>query len=132
VAGVPALKIEIGELATLVEIGELVKVPVRVHNRGSDVATQVFTSLPVPPGMQFVSARGPVEHRVVPAGGQPGGGTEVQFAPIPRIDAKSDAVYELTFKARVPGATRVEVQTRCEQMNEAIRIEEPTTIVAPP
>ena len=56
----------------------------------------------------------------------------MQFAPVARIDAKADAVYELTFKARVPGATRVEVQTRCEQMSEAIRIEEPTTIVAPP
>ena len=55
----------------------------------------------------------------------------MQFAPVGKVEAKADIVYELTFKARVPGATRVEVHTRCEQMNEAIRSEEPTTIVAP-
>jgi uncharacterized repeat protein (TIGR01451 family) len=131
VAGVPALKIEIGELASLVEPGEMVKVPVRVFNRGSDAATGVRTSVAVPAGMQFVSARAPVEHRVQAAGGDGHSGGEVQFAPIGKIDAKGDAVYELTFKARAPGATRVEVQTRCEQMSEAIRSEEPMTIVAP-
>ncbi len=132
VAGVPALKIEIGELATLVEPGELVKVPIRVLNRGSDTATGVRTTVAVPVGLQFVSARGPVEYRVQPgAGGEGHSGTEVQFAPIGKIDAKADAVYELTFKARVPGATRVEVQTRCEQMSEAIRSEELTTIMGP-
>ncbi len=133
VAGVPALKIEIGELANLVEVGEMFKVPVRVFNRGSDVATNVRTRVAVPVGMQFVSARGPVDHRVAPAAGAQGsaGATEVQFAPIGKIDAKADAVYELTFKARVPGATRVDVHTQCEQMTEPIRLEEPTTIVAP-
>ncbi len=132
VAGVPALKIEFGELASLVEPGEMVKVPVRVFNRGSDAATAVRTSVVVPAGMQFVSARAPVDHRVQPAAGGEGQScAEVQFAPIGKIDAKGDAVYELTFKARVPGATRVEVQTRCEQMSEAIRSEEPVTIVAP-
>lgn len=138
IAGVPALKIEIGDLAALVEVGEMVKVPVRVLNRGSDVATTVRTSVVVPVGMQFVSARGPVEHRVAPAAARGGAGTqgtsgatEVQFAPIGKIDSKADAVYELTFKARVPGATRVEVHTQCEQMGEPIRSEEPTTIVSP-
>lgn len=133
VAGVPALKIEIGELTELVEVGELVKVPIRVQNRGSDVANNVRTRVAVPAGMQFVSARGPVEHRVAAAAGAHGsaGASEVQFAPIGKIDAKADAVYELTFKARVPGATRVEVHTQCEQMGEPIRSEVATTIVTP-
>jgi uncharacterized repeat protein (TIGR01451 family) len=133
VAGVPALKIEIGELSELVEVGELVKVPVRIHNRGSDAATNVRTRIAVPVGMQFVSARGPGQHHVTPAAGGQGsaGASEVQFAPIGKIDAKGDAVYELTFKARVPGATRVEVHTQCEQMGEPIRSEVATTIVTP-
>src|SRR6185295_16314972 len=48
VAGVPALKIEIGELPSLLEVGESVKVSVRILNRGSDAADNVRAAVPVP------------------------------------------------------------------------------------
>jgi hypothetical protein len=133
VAGVSALKIEIGELPALVEVGEIVKIPVRIVNKGSDVASNVRMAVPVPPGLKFLSASGPVENRVAPAAGEAGSpaSSEVQFAPIGKIDAKGEAAFELTFKGRAPGETHFEVRTQCDQMSEAVHVREPLTVALP-
>jgi uncharacterized repeat protein (TIGR01451 family) len=133
VAGVPALKIEIGELPALVEVGELVKIPVRIVNKGSDVATNVHIGVPVPSGLKFLAATGPVENRVAPAAGAAGApaSSEVQFAPIGTLDAKGEATFELTFKGRAPGETRLDVHAQCDQMSEPIHVTEPLTVALP-
>ena len=105
VAGVPALKIELGELPPLVEVGEIVKISVRIINRGTDVATGVRTSIPVPPGLKFLAAAGPTglqKYETVQVAGDQGApaSTEIQFAPIDRIDTKGEVAFELTFKGR--------------------------------
>src|SRR5262249_1093862 len=91
-AGGPAPKIEIGELQALVEGGETIKVPVRILNKGSDVATNVRVGVPVPSGMKFLSATGPgsLKYEKVPLAGPEGspGATEIQFAPLGKIDAR--------------------------------------------
>jgi uncharacterized repeat protein (TIGR01451 family) len=135
VAGVPALSIEIGELSSLIEVGETIKVSVRIVNRGSDSAANVRASVAVPPGMQFVSASGPVDHRKVMVAGSGEGeqtapnSAEIEFAPIRAIDPRADATFELTFKARHAGPARVQVQARCDQLTEPIRREEVTNVV---
>ncbi|MBI3863327.1 MAG: DUF11 domain-containing protein [Planctomycetia bacterium] len=63
VAGVPALTIEVGEIPALIEAGEIVKVPVRILNRGSDTATAVKAKITVPPELQILSADGPTSYR---------------------------------------------------------------------
>jgi uncharacterized repeat protein (TIGR01451 family) len=137
VAGVPALSIEVGELASLVEIGETITVPVRIINRGSDAAANVRVSVAVPAGMQFVSASGPGNYRKVVVAGSGEGeqaapsSAEIEFAPIRTIDPRADAAFELTFKARHPGPARVQVQARCDQLADPIRREEVTTVVTP-
>jgi uncharacterized repeat protein (TIGR01451 family) len=133
VAGVPALKIDVGELPALVEVGEIVKIQVRIVNNGSDAASGVRATVPVPAGLKFLSARGPVEHRVAPAAGEAAApsATEVQFAPIANIDAKGEAAFELTFKGRAPGGTHLEVHAQCDQMNEPVGVKQPLTVALP-
>jgi uncharacterized repeat protein (TIGR01451 family) len=135
VAGVPALKIEIGELPPLVEVNEMIKVSVRILNKGSDVATNVRVGVPVPSGMKFLSAAGPasLKYEKVPLAGPEGspGATEIQFAPIGKIDAKGAAEFELTFKGRAPGETHLEIHAQCDQMSEPIYSREPVTVALP-
>jgi uncharacterized repeat protein (TIGR01451 family) len=137
VSGVPALSIEVGDLASLVEVGETIKVPVRIINRGSDAAANVRATVAVPAGMQFVSATGPVAHRKVVVAGSGDGdqatpsSADIEFAPIRTIDPRGDAVFELMFKARDPGPARVQILARCDQLAEPIRREEITTVVIP-
>ncbi len=134
VSGVPGLRIEMGDLPTLVEVGDTVTLPVRVVNRGSDMAANVRATVAVPAGMQFLSAKGPVEyHKVVVAAEEAGqaASTEVQFSPIGKIEPQADAVFELTFKARDAGEVRVEVQARCDQLAKPVRREEVITVATP-
>jgi len=135
VAGVPALKIEIGELQALVEVGETIKVPVRILNKGSDVATNVRVGVPVPSGMKFLSAAGPgsAKYEKVTVAGAEGspGAVEIQFAPLGKIDAKGAVEFELTFKGRAPGETHLEIHVRCDQMSEPIHSREPLTVALP-
>ena len=138
VSGVPALSIEVGDLASLVEVGETIKVPLRIINRGSDAAANVRATVAVPAGMQFVSATGPVAHRKVIVAGSGDGeqaalsSAEIEFSPIRTIDPQADAVFELTFKARDPGPARVQILARCDQLAEPIRREEVSTTVVTP
>jgi uncharacterized repeat protein (TIGR01451 family) len=135
VAGVPALKIEIGELQALVEVGETIKVPVRIMNKGSDVATNVRVGVPVPSGMKFLSATGPgsLKYDKLPLAGPEGspGATEIQFAPLGKIDARGVVEFELTFKGRAPGETHLEIHAQCDQMSEPIHSREPVTVALP-
>ncbi len=135
VAGVPALSIEFGDIPAVVEPGDTVVVPLRIRNRGSDVAANVNARVTVPAGMKFVAAKAAVDHRLVKAdaaGDQAtAGADEVQFKPIGRIEPQEGAIFELTFKARVPGTARVQVQAQCDHSEEPVRREEVVTIAAP-
>lgn len=132
VSGVPALSIEVGEIAALIETGQTVTVGIRVINRGSDVAGNVRTSVTIPSGLQFVSATGPVDYRQTASEDADGGrrGTTVQFSSINKIDSRADATFELTLKARSPGEARLQVEARCDQLAESVRREEIATIVS--
>jgi uncharacterized repeat protein (TIGR01451 family) len=147
VAGVPALTIDIGELAPHLEIGEQIRIPIRVINRGSDAATGIRTSVTLPTGMELVSINAPVDYKVerdqalrekvgtdVPGvldrlSGDPIA-TVIRFAPIKRLDARADAMIELTLKAREAGNARLRVEVECEQITEPVRREEVTTVAA--
>jgi uncharacterized repeat protein (TIGR01451 family) len=135
VAGVPALKIEIGELPPLVEVNEMVKVSVRILNKGSDVATNVRVGVPVPQGMKFLSATGPgsLKYEQVALAGQEESpaATEIQFAPVGKIDARGAAEFELTFKGRAPGETHLEIHARCDQTTEPVNSRETVTVALP-
>lgn len=135
VSGVPALRIEIGEIPPLVEPGEEIKVPVRVVNRGNDAATEIRASVLVPAQLQFVSATAQVENADT-SGGKPvainprgaRNVQEIRFAPIPRLEPGHEATLELTLSARTAGDARIEVAVRCEQIEEPIRRDDMTRI----
>jgi uncharacterized repeat protein (TIGR01451 family) len=143
VAGVPALSIELGEIPALVETGDEIRIPVRILNRGSDLATGVRTRVILPDGLELVSARAAVDYKALPAGAAnegagetPGGerhgsaGQEIRFSPVARIDSRGDTPIELTVKALHAGTARVQVETQCDQVSEPVRREDVTTVAA--
>jgi hypothetical protein len=85
--------------------------------------------------MKFLSAAGPgsAKYEKVPLAGAEGSpvATEIQFAPLGKIDAKGAVEFELTFKGRAPGQTHLEIHAQCDQMTEPIHSREPLTVALP-
>lgn len=139
VAGVPSLTIEVSELAPHVEIGEQVRIPIRILNRGSDAATSARAKITLPAGLQLVSVKGQVDYKVAAddrvAAGELASGDSgrsvIQFSPIKRLDPRADAVLELTLKALQAGNARVRVEVECDQLTEPASREEVVTVAAP-
>jgi uncharacterized repeat protein (TIGR01451 family) len=133
VAGVPALTIDIGDLAPHIEIGEQIRVPVRLINRGSDTATSIRASVTIPAGLKLVSVKAPVDYKAgIDVDGDGGSPRSVLvFSPIKRLDPRGDVVIELTLEAGQAGTARLKVAAECEQVTEPVRREEVTTIAAP-
>lgn len=141
VAGVPGLTIKIDDFSALVEPGEQVKIPVRIVNRGNDVATNVKATILIPAGMQLVDARGPTDYKAVsdvlpqnvPAGQRIGNTPRrpgVVFSPLNRLDPGADASFEITLQARTPGNARLQVEAQCDQVPEPIRREDHLTVAS--
>ncbi|MGQ0634597.1 MAG: hypothetical protein ACT4QC_08300 [Planctomycetaceae bacterium] len=136
VTGVPALRIEFGEIPAMAEPGEQLKIPVRVVNRGTDAATNLRATVALPVQLEFVSATAPVEHREQTVGTPTGSRRfkahrEIQFAPIDRLEPRHEATFELTVTARAMGDARLEVAVTCDQIAEPIRREDATTVARP-
>lgn len=142
ISGVAALTIEVGELAPHVEVGEEIKVPIRVLNRGSDLATNIRTTITLPPGLELISAKGPVEYRIgtedATSGksasrgtGDPAPASKVlRFAPVAQLDSRGDVTIEVVLGARRIGSARVRVEVQCDQISEPVSREETTTVAA--
>ena len=139
VSGSPALTIDVSEIAPNIEVGEEIRVPIRILNRGSDGATNVRAAITIPAGMDLVSARGPVDYTTRKTNMQDRSQSrtfkeqqELQFAPIARLEPRSDAVIELTLKGRRTGNARLQLSVECDEVNEPVRREEVLPIVALP
>jgi uncharacterized repeat protein (TIGR01451 family) len=137
VSGLPALTIDISDIAPNVEVGDDIRMPIRILNRGSDAATNIRASITVPAGMELISARGPVDYTTRNAGSKTGTGdrlhpapSELQFAPLARLEPRSDAVIELIVKCRRTGNARVQIAVECEEVAEPVRREEVVPVAA--
>lgn len=137
VSGVPALVIEMGELPSLIESGEEVKIPFRIINTGSDAASEVRAIVTLPPGLELVAVKAPMEYKrnntlnkVAGRDRQFKSQQELQFEPIGRLDVRNHAQVELTLKARQTGTAKIQVEVQCDQIDEPVRHDRVTTVAA--
>lgn len=122
-SGVAALGIEISEIPLPVETGERVNCRVRVVNRGSEPASTVRTTIVLPHGMQLVSAQGATRYTQ--------SGDQLSFEAIEQLNARGETTIDLVLQGRQAGDGRLQVTVQCDQMSQALRRDEATSVVAP-
>ena len=121
---IPALVLEVVDLADPVRVGENVTYRITVTNQGSGPDNNLAITAELPPEQQFVSARGASEGRS--ERGEKG--EVVRFAPVQTLAPGRSAQWELTTKANGTGDTRFEVQLQSEALTKPAYENEPTRL----
>jgi len=118
--GLAALNFEVADAADPIEVGKETIYEVRVVNQGSKSSSNVRVAAVLPPGMQPVSAGGPVQGTVQ--------GQQVTFAPLPRLAPKADAQYKIRVKGLAAGDQRIRVLVQSDDLARPVTKEESTRV----
>lgn len=116
--GVPALRFEVADVEDPVEVGKEAVYEIRVVNQGTGPCTTVQIVATLAEGTQVTGASGQTAGR--------GQGQQVVFDPIPTLETKKEAVYQIRVRGTQPGDQRFKVQITCDQIRTPIVKEENT------
>lgn len=115
VDGMPALSYAVASLSDPVEVGRDAIYEIRLSNRGTKESTNVNIAVSLPEAMEVVASDGPTRYA-------PGAGGVV-FAPLGRVGAKEEVVYQLTTRCSAPGDHRIKVQVGSDDMEPLVKEE---------
>ena len=118
VRGVPAVLLEVIDLADPIRLGNNTTYRIMVTNQGSAVAANIAVKAILEPQMEYVSSIGAT-------GGTLAGDT-VTFAPLPSLAARSKATWEVTVKAKALGDVRFKTIMKCDQLDREVMETEST------
>lgn len=124
VHGIPALRMELLDLADPVEKGEQTTYEIRVANTGTKADENVVVACPLPEQFQFVTASGPVGYSVQELGSC----TVVKFDPIRELAPKTDAAFRVTVKAVSAGDVRFKAHLTSRHLTTSVAKEESTRV----
>ncbi len=133
VDGVPALRVELVDLADPVEKGQETTYEVRITNTGTKSDEAVTLAVEVPPGLRYVSASGPTGHRCI-VGIREGGSTgvnspdRVMFDPVRELAPKTEAVFRIKVKATAAGDVRFKAVVTSKHLTTPVVKEESTRV----
>ncbi len=122
VEGYSALRLDVREYAEPVDVGEQLGLRVVAANRGTKATSNVIVKMTVPEEMEFVSAKGPVDHKR--------DGATVTFNAVASLDAGQEVEFELVLKSAKPGDARVRLEIGSDQMSKPLSREEAVRILA--
>lgn len=115
---IPALVLEVVDLADPVRVGENVTYRIQVTNQGSGADNDIVVTAELPPQLQYVSARGQTQATAE--------GQVVKFAPVQTLPPGRSVTWELTAKASEAGDIRFEVELDSEALTKPAYENEPT------
>lgn len=118
--GIPALSLEVVDLADPLEIGETQAYTIRVANQGTAPATTVRVECTLPPEESFVSAEGPGKHAAE--------GQQVSFDPVPSLAPGQTLAYRVVVKGVREGDARFVVRLSTDQTKTPVTETESTQI----
>jgi uncharacterized repeat protein (TIGR01451 family) len=116
--GVPALRFEVIDLEDPIMVGQEAVYEIKVQNQGTGPCTGVQIVATLADGTQVTGASGQTTGR--------GQGQQVVFDPIPTLDMKKEAVYQVRVRGTQAGDHRFKVQVTCDQIKTPIIKEENT------
>src|SRR5262249_9102311 len=120
IGGMPALGLQISDRDDPLEVGKETVYEIRVANQGTAPDSDVHLEVTLPHGLVFRNAAGPTAHRAQ--------GQRIVFGPLPRLDPKREAVYQVVVQAQSPGTMRVRAQVSGTLSRTPIAREERTMV----
>lgn len=118
VEGTASLSLEIVDLDDPVEVGASNAYEIHVKNEGSIAATNVGVSFELPAGVEFVSAKGPVQHEAEK--------NAVLFHALPQLAPGKTATYQIQVKATKAGSLRFRARLAADSIKDPLIFEELT------
>jgi uncharacterized repeat protein (TIGR01451 family) len=115
--GTAVLGVEFSDKSEAYSKGEQFTTRMVIRNKGSGVASNVAVRLTIPPELQFVAARGPINHTVQ--------GRDILFEPIPEIGGQGNVQIDLTFKSIAAGDSKLRIELQSDQFKKPLAHEEP-------
>ncbi len=120
VRGIPALLLEVVDLADPIEVNAIETYEITVVNQGSAVGTNIVIRCTLPNEQSYESATGPVP---ATASGQ-----SVVFAPLPTLAPGASAKYRVVSRGRGVGDVRFKVEMTGDQLDSPVDETESTHI----
>ncbi len=120
IRGFSKLDLKITHAEQPLEVGERVSYRIKVHNRGTEPATGVLTSILLPEEMKLISLNGPGAHRQ--------SAQQVDLAEIVEIGPEKTVTIDLLLQAQTAGDTRLQVQIQSDQMKKPFNREAATIV----
>ncbi len=118
VDGIASLTLELVDLDDPVEVGSETGYEIRVKNEGSKAATGVVVACDLPAGMQFLSAKAPVDQVIE--------GRQLFFNPIDQIAPGSQVSFRIQMKVTKDGSHRMKARLSGGGLQEPMLLEEVT------
>ncbi len=118
VDGIASLTLELVDLDDPVEVGSETGYEIRVKNEGSKAATGVVVACDLPNGMQFLSAKAPVDQVIE--------GRQLFFNPIDQIAPGSQVTFRVQMKVTKEGSHRMKARLSGGGLQEPMLLEEVT------
>lgn len=122
VTGIPAVLLEVVDLADPVSVGDQVTYEIRVTNQGSAPLTRVRLVCHLPEGQTFASGSGQT-----PLTGASGTERTLSTEPLPVLEPGTTATWQVTVRAIAGGEQRVLVELTSDQFARPITELESTT-----
>jgi hypothetical protein len=118
VAGVAGVLLEVVDIEDPVEVGQLVTYRIKVRNQGSADLTHIRLRCTPHSSQEFASAAGPTA--IAAEGGV------LRSAPLPRLEPKTDAEWQVVVRAVRAADARFKVELTAEQHPESVAEDEAT------
>ncbi len=118
VDGIASLTMELVDLDDPVEVGSETGYEIRVKNDGSKVASEVTVKCDLPAGMEFLSAKAPVDQSIE--------GRQLTFNPIDQIAPGGQVTIRIQMKVTRDGSHRLRARLTGGGLQEPMILEEVT------
>lgn len=120
IIGIPAILLEVVDVADPIEIGKEVTYNIKVTNQGSSSVGNLRLVCDLPASLEFVSAAGPTEAKVADR--------KVNTEVLATLDAKAAVTWQIVVKATKADDARFKVELRSDQFEQPIEEDESTQL----
>ena len=117
-SGIPAVLLELIDIADPIEVGENETYIITVTNQGSAAATNIRVNCVLEATMDYVSSIGPTEVSLVDR--------KITFAPLSSLAPKAQAKWQVKIRAIGAGDTRFKVMMSTDQLDRMVEETEAT------